>query len=371
MQRTGNILTTIAAVLALTAAAAGFALSYNASCSEPQAATASSPRMQAVTARCYGAPDVLRFEEMAKPQPVDDEILIRVHAASLNPLDWHLMRGSPYFMRLSGGIGRPHDVGIGADFAGTIEAVGAKVTRYKPGDAVFGAGGGTLADYVVKREHESLAIKPANITFEQAGSVNVAGITALQALRDHGGLQPGQRVLINGASGGVGTFAVQIAKALGAHVTGVCSTKNIELVRSLGADEVVDYTTTDFVAGGQRYDVIVDNVANRSLAELRRVLQPQGRLVIVGAGPGNWIGPMALPIKALVVAPFVDQRMGLMLARPSHKDMQTLADLMASGKLTPVIDRTYPLNEVADAMRYLETGRARGKIVVTIEPAGT
>jgi NADPH:quinone reductase-like Zn-dependent oxidoreductase len=187
-------------------------------------------------------------------------------------------------------------------------------------------------------------------------------------LRDHGGLQPGQRVLINGASGGVGTFAVQIAKALGAHVTGVCSTKNVELVRSLGADEVIDYTNTDFVAGAQRYDLIVDNVANRSLSDLRRALQPQGRLVIVGGGPGNWIGPLALPIKALLVSPFVDQEMGMMMAHPNHKDMQTLADLMASGKLAPVIDRTYPLRDAAEAMRYLETGRARGKVIVTLDP---
>ncbi|WP_349257608.1 NAD(P)-dependent alcohol dehydrogenase [Povalibacter sp.] len=326
--------------------------------------------MRAVSARCYGSPEVLRLEAVARPQPADDQILIRVHAASLNPYDWHLMRGSPYVMRLGGGIGQPKDPWIGADFAGTVEAVGAKVTRYKAGDAVFGSGGGTLADYVLKRETESLAIKPATVTFEQAAGVNVAGITALQALRDHGGLQPGQRVLINGASGGVGTFAVQIAKALGAHVTGVCSTKNVELVRSLGADEVIDYTQTDFATGERRYDLIVDNVANRSISDLRRVLQPQGRLVIVGGAPGHWIGPLALPIKAVLFSPFVDQPMGMMMAKPNHQDMQTLADLMASGKLIPVIDRTYPLNEVAEAMRYLETGRARGKVVVTVGPTG-
>ena len=265
-------------------------------------------------------------------------------------------------------MGAPKQGRLGVDFAGTVEAVGAKVTRFKPGDEVFGSATGSLAEYVVKRQHESVVIKPANVTFEQAASVNVAGITALQGLRDFGQLQPGQKVLINGASGGVGTFAVQIAKSFGAEVTGVCSTRNVELVRSLGADHVIDYASTDFAESGEQYDLILDNVANRSMSDLRRVLKPNGRLVIIGGASGNWIAPFSLPIKAIVMSPFVDQTLGMMIARSNQGDMQVLADLMAAGRVTVVIDRRYPLSEAAEAIRYLETGRARGKVVVNVEP---
>lgn len=368
MSRRSKILGGIAIVIVLAIGALVFALSYNSPCPAAEPSAEGAQRMKAVVVRCYGSPDVLRLAEITKPVPADDEILVRVQAASVNPKDWRLMRGSPYVLRMPDGIGTPKRTRIGADFAGTIEAVGKNVTRFKPGDEVFGGATGALAEYVVKREGEAVAIKPTNVTFEQAASANTAGITALQGLRDHGQIQPGQKVLINGASGGVGTFAVQIAKSLGAEATGVCSTRNVELVRSLGADHVIDYTKVDFASGGQQYDLIIDNVANRSMSDIRRALKPNGRLVIVGGAPGDWIAPFALPIKAMLMSRVADQKLGMMIARPTPQDMQILADLMAGGKLTPVIDRRYPLSEAAEAIRYLETGRARGKVVVDMVP---
>lgn len=366
MSRRRKILGGIAIVIALALGSLAFAISYDSPCRAAQPSTEGTQRMKAIVVRCYGSPDVLRLEEVAKPAPSDDQILVRVHAASVNPKDWRLMRGSPYVLRLPDGVGMPKRTRIGADFAGTIEAVGKDVTRFKPGDEVFGGAAGALAEYVVKREGEAVAIKPMNVTFEQAASAHTAGITALQGLRDHGQIQPGHKVLINGASGGVGTFAVQIAKSFGAEVTGVCSTRNVELVRSLGADHVIDYTKTDFASDGQQYDLILDNVANRSMSDIRRALKPDGRLVIVGGAPGDWIAPFALPIEAMVMSRIADQQLGMMIARPTQQDVQILADLMASGKLTPVIDRRYPLSEAAEAIRYLETGRARGKVVVDV-----
>jgi NADPH:quinone reductase-like Zn-dependent oxidoreductase len=288
----------------------------------------------------------------------------------VNPLDWHYMRGTPYVMRLDSGLRKPKDTRVGVDYAGTVEAVGRNVTRFKPGDAVFGGRSGALAQYVVVRQDRAVALKPANVSFEQAGVVGIAGTTALQGLRDAGALQPGQKVLINGASGGVGTFAVQIAKSMGAEVTGVSSTRNLELVRSLGADHVIDYTKQDYTAGAERYDVILDNVGNRSLAENRRVLEPDGRYVLIGGGgpdAGKWIDPLVKPLQALVTSPFVSQDMGMFLATLTREDMQRLAELMSSGAVTPVIDRRYALSEAAAAIRYLEQGRARGKVVVTME----
>jgi NADPH:quinone reductase-like Zn-dependent oxidoreductase len=270
-------------------------------------------------------------------------------------------------MRLTSGIGSPNDQRVGVDFAGTVEAVGKSVTRFKPGDQVFGGADGAVAEYVVVRESRGVALKPANVSFEQAGSVGVAAVTALQGLRDKGGIKAGQKVLINGASGGVGTFAVQIAKHFGAEVTGVCSTRNVELVRSLGADHVIDYSQQDFTQSAERYDLILDNVANRSLSDLRRVLTPTGTLVIVGGAKGNWIGPLVPPLKAALLAPFVDQKMGMFIARLEPNDMQLLGELMQSGEVTPVIDRRYVLSEVSKAMEYLEGGRARGKVVVSLE----
>ena len=323
--------------------------------------------MKAIVYRCYGPPEVLQFEDVAKPKPADDEVLVRVRAAAVNPLDWHYMRGSPYIMRLGSGLGAPDDSRIGVDFAGTVEAVGINVKMFKPGDSVFGGGSGAFAEYLTVREDRALALKPANVTFEQAASVPIAAITALQALRDKGKVQPGHKVLINGASGGVGTFAVQIAKSLGAEVTGVCSTRNVDMVRSIGADHVIDYTREDYTRSGEKYDVIIDNVGNHSLLANRRVLDPDGILVIVGGSKGNWLGPLLRPIAALILSPFVDQEFAMILAKLAQEDLALLGDLMQSGEVVPVIDRHYPLSEVPAAIRYSEEGRARGKIIIDLE----
>jgi NADPH:quinone reductase-like Zn-dependent oxidoreductase len=331
--------------------------------------------MKAVVHRDYGAPDVLRLEDIARPVPDDDQVLVKVRAASVNPLDWHLMEGSPYVMRLMGvGLLGPSETRLGVDYAGTVEAVGKNVTRFKAGDDVFGGRTGALAEYLAVRADGPVALKPARLTFEQAAAVPIAGITALQALRDAGKVQPGQRVLINGASGGVGTFAVQIAKALGADVTGVCSTRNVDLVRSLGADQVVDYTKADFTEAGQRYDVIVDNVLNHSLLANLRVLQPKGRYVLIGGGglnEGRWLGKLARPIRVLALSRVVSQDLAMMLADLTREDLGVLADLMEAGKVTPVIDRRYRLAEVPAALRYLEEGHARGKVVITLDGSET
>ena len=313
----------------------------------------------------------LKLENIEKPVPNDDQVLVRVHAASVNPYDWHFIEGTPKIIRLMGvGLRKPKDTRVGVDFAGTVEAVGKNVTNFKPGDEVFGGRGGAFAEYVCPRAHRAVALKPANVTFEQAASVNIAGITALQAVRDKGKVQPGQKVLINGASGGVGTFAVQIAKSFGADVTGVCSARNADLVRSLGADHVIDYTKEDFTKGEQRYDVILDNVANHSLSECKRVLTPKGKYVMIGGGGANeqgLIGVMARPLKAMILSPFISQQMGMMMADTNQKDLTVLAEMMETGKLKPVIDRTYKLDQVPDAIRYLEEGHARGKVIIAVE----
>jgi len=326
--------------------------------------------MKAIVYCDYGLSN-LRLEDVEKPTPNDDQVLVKVRAASVNPYDWHFVEGTPKIMRMMGvGLRKPKDTRLGVDFAGTVEAVGKNVTQFKPGNDVFGGRGGAFAEYVCPRANRAVALKPANLTFEQAASVNIAGITALQALRDKGNVQPGQKVLINGASGGVGTFAVQIAKSFGAEVTGVCSTRNVDLVRSLGADHVIDYTKEDFAKGEQRYDVILDNVPNHSLSECRRILNPNGKYVMIGGGGPNdsrWIGPFGRVINTMILSPFVSQKMGMMMADPSQKDLAVLADMMQSGKVKPVIDRTYKLSEVPEAIRYLEQGHARGKVVITVD----
>jgi NADPH:quinone reductase-like Zn-dependent oxidoreductase len=326
--------------------------------------------MKAVVYCDYGVAN-LKFQDVEKPTPADDQLLVRVRAASVNPLDWHFVEGTPYLMRaLAAGLRKPKDTQLGVDFAGTVEAVGKNTTKFKPGDEVFGGRTGAFADYVCVRESRAVALKPASVTFEQAASVPIAGITALQALRDKGQLKAGQKVLINGASGGVGTFAVQIAKSYGAEVTGVCSTRNVDLVKSLGADHVIDYTKEDFTKTGQLYDLIVDNVGNRSLSECRRVLKPKGTFVLVGGGGANeqgLIGPMVKPLKLMLVSPFVSQKLGMILAQLNHDDLAFLADLMQSGKVTPVIDRTYKLSEVPEAIKYLEQGHARGKVIIVAD----
>ena len=353
-------------VLGVAIASLAVVISHNSACEPAPELSGGSETMKAIVYRCYGSADVLAVENIEKPAPADDEILVKVHAASVNPLDWHYMRGSPYLMRLGTGLGAPKETRLGVDFAGTVEAVGSNVERLKPGDQVFGGTIGAFAEYITVREGRSLAMKPANVTFEQAAAVGVAGITALQALRDHGKLEAGQKVLINGASGGVGTFAVQIAKALGAEVTGVCSTRNVDMVRSIGADHVFDYKKENYTESGEQYDLIVDMVGNHSLLANRRVLSPDGIFVMVGGPKGNWLKPFLGPIKALVLSPFVKQDFGMMLAKFSADDLAALADLMQSGKLTPVIDRHYPLSEVPAAMRYSEEGRARGKIIIDL-----
>ena len=328
------------------------------------------PHMKAVVYTDYGSPDVLEIRDVKKPVPNNDQVLIKVRAASVNPLDWHFIEGTPYIMRAMGiGLRRPKIPRLGDDMAGQVEAVGKNVTQFKPGDEVFGGKTGAFAEYVCVFADRAVALKPANLTFEQAASVPIAAITALQGLRDKGKIQPGQKVLINGASGGVGTFAVQIAKSFGADVTGVCSTRNVDMVRSLGADQVIDYTKEDFTKGAQRYDLILDNVANHSLLECRRALKSKGIYVLIGGGGTNdqgLIGPLANPIKAMLLSPFVSQKMGMMLAELNKKDLTILGDLMQSGKMTPVIDRTYPLSQIAEAIRYLEQGHARGKVVITV-----
>jgi NADPH:quinone reductase-like Zn-dependent oxidoreductase len=293
--------------------------------------------------------------------------LIKVRAASVNPLDWHFMRGSPLALRTGAGLRQPKNPRLGVDVAGQVESVGRNVTQFKPGDEVFGSCRGAFAEYVCTSER-ALVTKPDKLTFEQAAAAPVAALTALQGLRDSGHIQPGQKVLINGAAGGVGTFAVQIAKSFGADVTGVCSTRNLDLVRSIGAHHVIDYTRDDFTKGTQRYDLILDCIGNHSFSARRRVLNHNGICVMVGGlNEGRWLGPLAGPLKALMLSVFVSQKFVLILARMSKKgDLSVLQKLMESGKVTPVIDRLYGLTEVPEAIRYLEEGHARGKVVITL-----
>ncbi len=353
--------------LAIAMSSLALVLSHNAACEPARAVSNESETMKAIVYRCYGSSEVLEFEDIEKPTPADDEVLIKVQAASVNPLDWHFVRGTPYFLRLMSGLGAPNDTSLGVDFAGTVEAVGSNVKRFKPGDEVFGGGNGAFAEYVTVGEDGALAMKPSNVSFAQAASAPIAAITALQALRDTGKLEPGQKVLINGASGGVGTFAVQIAKSFGAEVTGVCSTRNVKMVRSIGADHVFDYTKEDYTESGKRYDLIIDMVGNHSLSANRRALKPDGTFVIVGGGKGNWLGPMMSPIKALMLSPFVEQELVMILAELRQDDLAILGDLMQAGKVTPVIDRHYRLSEVPIAIRYSEEGHARGKIIINLE----
>ncbi|MBV6415762.1 MAG: Zinc-type alcohol dehydrogenase-like protein [Steroidobacteraceae bacterium] len=368
MKKRYKILGGLVATLVLAIVASLAYLGHDAPCASAPPPAADTPTMRAITFRCYGGPEVLRVETVARPALPDDGVLVRVHAAAANPLDWHYLRGTPYLVRIDAGIGAPKLPSLGVDFAGTVAAVGKDVTRFKPGEAVFGGRTGAYGEYVVVRESRAIAMKPGNVSFEQAASVPIAGVTALQALRDKGHLQPGQKVLINGASGGVGTFAVQIAKALGAHVTGVCSARNAELVRSLGADEVIDYAREDFTRRAGEYDLIVDMVSSRPLRATVGALKPGGTLVIVGSlDTGHFLGPLKRDLAALLLAPFVSQKLEPILASLDAEDLASLADLMRSGKLTPVIDRRFTLEQVPEAIRYLESGRARGKIVISID----
>ena len=324
--------------------------------------------MKAIVQDRYGPPDVLELRDVEAPAVGDNEVLVRVQAAAVNALDWHYMRGDPYVARPSMGLRRPKTRIRGRDFAGRVEAVGDGVDRFRPGDEVFGEADGAFAEYVSAGD-DAVDTKPANLTFEQAAAVPLAGNTALMGLRDVARVRPGQRVLINGASGGVGTFAVQIAKSLGAEVTGVCSAGNADLVRSIGADHVIDYASQDFSRSGQRYDVVLDLVGNRSLADCRRALTPEGTLVLSGGGVsegGSLVGPMALFVKGMLLSRFVRHRLLQFTAKPSRANLAALRELIESGAVAPVVDRTYQLSEVPEAIRYLEVEHARAKVVITV-----
>lgn len=328
--------------------------------------------MKAVVYQGFGSPDILGYQDIDKPTCGDNEVLVKVRAASVNPLDWKVMKGGPFIVRLLLGLGKPKIKRPGVDVAGQVEAVGKNATEFKPGDEVFGTCFGAFAEYATSKSvpgtKSALVLKPDNVTFEEAASAPVAGLTALQGLRDKGQLQPGQRVLINGAAGGVGTFAVQIAKSFGANVTGVCSTGNVDMVRSVGADRVVDYTQQDFTKGAERYDLILDCVGNHSFSAYRRILNPRGVLVGVGApADAPLLGLLAGLIGALVLSQFVSQKLAVFIARVGQKDLTALGELMATGKVKPVIDRRYRLSEAPAAFRYMEAGHARGKVIVTPE----
>jgi len=319
--------------------------------------------MKAFVKDRYGSPDVLHIEEVAKPTPTDEGVLVRVRATALNAHDWHMLRGKPYLARLTEGFRAPKERQLGLDVAGIVEAVGANVTHVKPGDSVYGSRYGAFAEYV---SGKSMVPMPANLTFEQAAAIPTAGQTAVQGLRDHGALQAGQRVLIIGAGGGVGTFAVQIAKALGADVTAATGTKNVEMVRSIGADHVIDYTREDFARGKKRYDLVLDIGGTRRLSTLRRVLTPTGRVVMIAPQPGQWIGPIVR-----IAGAFITNRLGrrparAFLAEVSREDLLVLKELVEAGKVTPVIDRTYPFDQIPEGIRYMESGAVAGKVVVTV-----
>jgi NADPH:quinone reductase-like Zn-dependent oxidoreductase len=369
MKRRYKILLWTAGTLGVAVIALRLVLSHDSPCGTAPPLAAGETPMKGWVRRCYGGPENLQYEDLAKPVAAEDEVIVRVRAASVNPLDWHYMRGKPYVMRMMGsGLGAPTDAQLGVDFAGVVESVGKAVTKFKPGDEVFGGRDGAFSEYVRVRESRNVVLKPANITFEQAAAIPIAAITALQALRDVGKLKAGEKVLVNGASGGVGTFAVQIAKAMGAEVTGVCSGRNVELVSSLGADHVLDYTKVDFTESAIKYDLIVDNVTTHPLSDYRRVLTENGRFVIIGSNnDGDYLGPMSDVLKAGIYDPFVSQEFGFMMSALKPEDLATLAGMMAEGKIRAVIDRTYKMSEVPEAIRYLETGRARGKVVVTVE----
>src|SRR5215211_1366637 len=322
--------------------------------------------MKAIVYQDYGSPDAPRYEEIEQPTPGSHEVLIAVRAASVNPIDWHFMRGTPYFLRAIAGVRKPRVTRLGVDVAGRVEAVGSDVMRFKSGDEVFGGCRGAFADYVSAPE-SGLTVKPANVTFEQAASAPVAAITALQSLRDKGQVRPGQTVLINGAAGGVGTFAVQIARSFGADVTGVCSTRNVEMVAGIGADRVIDYTREDFTKGGERYDTILDCIGNHSLSACRRVLKPEGTYIGVGGPSSPWmIDALAGVVTSVLLSRLGSKKMTMHLAKLTSEDLAIAGGLMAAGTVRPVIDRRYSLRETAAAIRYLEEGHARGKVIITV-----
>jgi NADPH:quinone reductase-like Zn-dependent oxidoreductase len=363
-----KILNGVLGVIAIGIAALMITVSHDSACSPAPAPAAGAEAMQAVTLHCYGVPRAVQLAQVAKPRPADGQILIRVRASSVNPAEWYGISGQPYVVRLAAGIGAPKDSRAGFDVAGVVEAVGPNVTRFKPGDEVFGGAWGAYAQYAIGREQGGIVLKPTELSFEEAAAIPIAAITALQGLRDQGRLAAGKKVLINGASGGVGTYAVQIAKAFGAEVTGVCSTRNVELVRGLGADHVVDYTRENFTKSAARYDIILDNVGSQDFADMADVMAPGGVIVVVG---GSKKGPFLGPIKRIawskLAQPFIEPRIRFYLARVNKDDLELLANLVREGKLRPVIDRRYPLEQAAAALAYLGEGHARGKVVITVD----
>jgi NADPH:quinone reductase-like Zn-dependent oxidoreductase len=323
--------------------------------------------MQAFVYERYGPPKVLQLREVEKPVPAEDELLVRVHVASVNPFDWHMLTGTPYLVRMEGGLRGPKDGRLGVDYAGTVEAVGAGVTRFEPGDEVFGGRSGAFGEYVTPREAAAVTKKPANVSFEQAATVGIAGLTALQGLRDKGRLQPGERVLVNGASGGVGTWAVQLAKWLGAEVTGVCSTGNLDAARELGADRVIDYTQEDFTRDAGEHDVMLDIAGNRAWSDCKRVLKEDGRLVLVsGPKTNRWVGPLGHMVNMRLASLRGSREATAFVAKLNGDDLPLFAELMAAGTIAPVIDRRYELREVPAALAYIGEGHARGKVVVSV-----
>ena len=363
-----KIINGFVALLGLAIVALALTISYTSECTPTPGAAADTETMKAVVSRCYGGPEALEYIDVEKPRPGPNDVIVKVKAAAVNPLDYHFMRGSPYLMRLGAGIGKPSDQRMGVDFAGVIVAVGDDATKFAVGDAVFGGRTGAFAEYLLGPENGAIAAKPETVSFEEAAAIGIAAVTALQALRDDGELMAGEKVLINGASGGVGTYAVQIAKAIGAEVHGVCSTRNVEMVRALGADHVFDYKHQNYTESGNEYDLIIDMVGSQSLTANRRVLKPDGRMVLVGGPKGNWVAPLWPPLKAAMLSPFIDQEIGMMLAELRSDDLEYLAGLMAGERLTSRIDTRYSLADTAAALRYLETQRARGKVIITMDP---
>jgi len=362
-----KILNGVAALFAVGTASLAITLAWESPCPTTPSTATSAETMRAVMQRCYGQPSVLTVERIAKPTPKEGQILIKVRAAGVNPFEWHMTTGKPYLLRLFKGVGAPDSPRAGSDFAGVVEAIGPGVTRFKVGDEVFGGAGGALAEYLLARDDGDVVIKPAELSFEQAAAIPIAAVTALQGLRDHGRIAAGQKVLINGASGGVGTYAVQLAKFYGAEVTGVCSTRNVELVRSLGADRVIDYTQEDFTEGKYRYDLIFDTAGNHDVSDLLGVLKPQGTLVGIGGSKKDpWIGPLWGMAKRKIVASFVDQKVLGFIASVTTADLEFLAGLARDGKMRSVIDRRYQLEETSAALEYIGTRRARGKVIVTV-----
>ena len=361
-----KILSVILVLVALGALSLLIAMSYTSACGPSPPLAAGATPMKAIVHRCYGSPDVVRYEDIAKPTPADDELLVRVHAASVNPLDWHYLEGTPYMVRLDAGFGKPDNPRLGVDFSGTVEAVGKNVTRFKPGDEVYGFGHGAFAEYIAVPQ-DGLAPKPGNLTFEQAAAVPLAAVTALQGLRA-AGIQPGQHVLVIGASGVVGTFAVQIARHLGAQVTGVCSTRHADVVRRLGAGQIIDYTKQDFTLGAARYDLALQLGGTYSPAAVKKVLTPRGTLIQSFGDGSRWFGPVGNLIKAVALNALARQTLKSFTAKVTAQALTEVRELIESGSITPVIDRTYPLTDAAAAVRLVEEGSPAGKVVVVVEP---